>query len=171
MCRYVYQKAYIEFFVSPEKFKTLQAAISKQPSLTYMAVTSKGDYHSNQASASVNAVTWGVFPGSEIVQPTVVDQESFLVWKVCASPTCFSGPLDHCVCAKLEHQQLALRPYACVGIQDEAFSLWETEWASIYKDGSTGHQIIQNIVDCWYLVSVVENDYIKGDLFRVFSTS
>ena len=84
VCRYVYQKAYVEFFVSPEKFKTLQAAISKQPSLTYMAVTSKGDYHSNQASASVNAVTWGVFPGSEIVQPTVVDQQSFLVWKVCA---------------------------------------------------------------------------------------
>ena len=78
----MYQKAYVEFFVSPEKFTTLQAAISKQPSLTYMAVTSKGDYNSNQASASVNAVTWGVFPGSEIVQPTVVDQESFLVWKV-----------------------------------------------------------------------------------------
>ena len=35
----------------------------------------------------------------------------------------------------------------------------------------TGHRIIQNIVDCWYLVSVVENDYIKGDLFRVFNTA
>jgi methylenetetrahydrofolate reductase (NADPH) len=82
----VYQKAYVEFFVSPEKFTSLQAAISKQTSLTYMAVTSKGDYKSNQASASVNAVTWGVFPGSEIVQPTVVDQESFLVWKVSLHP-------------------------------------------------------------------------------------
>ena len=77
--------------MSPEKFKTLQAAISKQPSLTYMAVTSKGDYHSNQASASVNAVTWGVFPGSEIVQPTVVDQESFLVWKVRKVSICLSS--------------------------------------------------------------------------------
>jgi methylenetetrahydrofolate reductase (NADPH) len=26
-------------------------------------------------------VTWGVFPGREIIQPTVVDPESFLVWK------------------------------------------------------------------------------------------
>lgn len=56
-------------------------------------------------------------------------------------------------------------------MQDEAFSLWQTEWASLYDAGSTGHQIIQNIIDYWYLVSVVENDYINGDLFRVFSSS
>lgn len=47
-----------------------------------MAVNSAGDFHSNQDSTSVNAVTWGVFPGKEIIQPTVVDQDSFLVWKV-----------------------------------------------------------------------------------------
>ena len=29
-----------------------------------------------------NAVTWGVFPGKEIIQPTVVDPISFLSWKV-----------------------------------------------------------------------------------------
>jgi methylenetetrahydrofolate reductase (NADPH) len=31
---------------------------------------------------AVNAVTWGVFPGREIVQPTVVDPTSFPAWKV-----------------------------------------------------------------------------------------
>ena len=30
------------------------------------------------------AVTWGVFPGKEIIQPTVVDPVSFQIWKVCA---------------------------------------------------------------------------------------
>lgn len=29
-----------------------------------------------------NAVTWGIFPGREIVQPTVVDPVSFMYWKV-----------------------------------------------------------------------------------------
>lgn len=29
----------------------------------------------------VNALTWGVFPGREIVQPTVVDPASFRTWK------------------------------------------------------------------------------------------
>ena len=28
------------------------------------------------------AVTWGVFPGKEIIQPTVVDPVSFHFWKV-----------------------------------------------------------------------------------------
>lgn len=40
-----------------------------------------------QESAAANAVTWGVFPGKEVVQPTVVDQQSFLVWKVCCRLT------------------------------------------------------------------------------------
>ena len=31
---------------------------------------------------SSNAVTWGVFPGSEIIQPTVVDPLAFQSWKV-----------------------------------------------------------------------------------------
>ncbi len=29
----------------------------------------------------MNAVTWGVFPEKEIVQPTIVDASSFRVWK------------------------------------------------------------------------------------------
>ena len=29
-----------------------------------------------------NAVTWGVFPSSEIIQPTVVDAQAFMAWKV-----------------------------------------------------------------------------------------
>ncbi len=37
---------------------------------------------SNSDSAQSIAVTWGVFPGKEIVQPTVVDPVSFNIWKV-----------------------------------------------------------------------------------------
>jgi hypothetical protein len=29
-----------------------------------------------------NAVTWGVFPGHEIEQSTIIDKESFMAWKV-----------------------------------------------------------------------------------------
>ena len=29
-----------------------------------------------------NAVTWGVFPNQEIIQSTIIEQESFLTWKV-----------------------------------------------------------------------------------------
>ena len=29
----------------------------------------------------VNAVTWGIFPNREVIQPTVVDQKAFRMWK------------------------------------------------------------------------------------------
>ena len=35
----------------------------------------------NNAEACI-AVTWGVFSGSEIIQPTVVDPVTFHLWKV-----------------------------------------------------------------------------------------
>ena len=31
---------------------------------------------------AANTVTWGVFPGKEIVQPTIIEEVSFLAWKV-----------------------------------------------------------------------------------------
>jgi methylenetetrahydrofolate reductase (NADPH) len=36
---------------------------------------------SNTEGGSPNAVTWGVFPGKEILQPTIVETNSFLAWK------------------------------------------------------------------------------------------
>lgn len=42
----------------------------------------------NAADMRPNAVTWGIFPGREIVQPTVVDPVSFMFWKV----SCWKRP-------------------------------------------------------------------------------
>lgn len=46
-----------------------------------MAVNKVGNWISNTKKTDVNAVTWGVFPAMEIIQPTVVDPGSFMVWK------------------------------------------------------------------------------------------
>ncbi len=35
----------------------------------------------NSPTDSAIALTWGVFPGREIVQPTILDPSSFLAWK------------------------------------------------------------------------------------------
>lgn len=78
---YVYQKAYVEFFCSREKLDGLVDKCKAFPSLTYMAVNKEGSWISNVGQTNVNAVTWGVFPAKEIIQPTVVDPSSFLVWK------------------------------------------------------------------------------------------
>ena len=78
------------------------------------------------------AVTWGVFPGKEILQPTVVDPISFNFWK------------------------------------DEAFALWKEQWQSLYEEGSTSYNILQDIIDNYYLVNLVDNDFIKfTSLFKI----
>jgi methylenetetrahydrofolate reductase (NADPH) len=33
-------------------------------------------------AGQVDAVTWGVFPGKEIAQSTIIEEESFKAWRV-----------------------------------------------------------------------------------------
>ena len=50
-------------------------------------------------------------------------------------------------------------------MQDEAFALWKTQWQSIYARDSEGWQTIQQLHDSFWLICLVDNDYIGGDLF------
>ncbi|EDV24348.1 uncharacterized protein TRIADDRAFT_26971 [Trichoplax adhaerens] len=79
---YVYQKAYLEFFISAERFKTLLEVLPNFPMINYHALDlSESINVSNSDHHQPIAVTWGVFPGREILQPTVVDPTSFSYWK------------------------------------------------------------------------------------------
>ena len=75
------KQAYLEFFVSPELLSPLIRRIERDPRITYYAVNKQGDLRTNTHSEGPNAVTWGVFPGKEIVQPTIVEAVSFIAWK------------------------------------------------------------------------------------------
>lgn len=78
---YVYQKAYLEIFVHPDLLLAFVTKVEQDPANTYYAVNKQGDLKTNTKSDGPNAVTWGVFPGKEIVQPTIVEAISFLAWK------------------------------------------------------------------------------------------
>lgn len=127
----VYQKAYVECFAAPELLDKLLKAAEKYPTLTIHAINRKGDIKCNKLPA-VNAVTWGIFPDTEVLQPTVVDPESLKAWK------------------------------------DEAFTLWSSLWASIYPVESRSHHLLIDMIDTYYLVTIVDNNYIDGDVFAVF---
>ncbi|KAL6066042.1 Methylenetetrahydrofolate reductase [Balamuthia mandrillaris] len=136
---YVYQKAYVEFFTSPENLELFLREASKHPSLSYHCVNMKGESicHSGRNDKDKSytvAVTWGVFPGKEIIQPTVVDTNTFLVWK------------------------------------DEAFALWDSQWASLYEPGSPSQQLIAGLRDSHYLVHIVDNNFVSGDIFKIFDS-
>ncbi|GAA6016781.1 hypothetical protein JCM11491_001805 [Sporobolomyces phaffii] len=77
---YVYQKAYLEFFCPPEHVESLLSILDETPSITYHCVDKSGEFRSNTVPGP-NAVTWGVFPGAEVIQPTIVDSTAFQAWK------------------------------------------------------------------------------------------
>lgn len=78
---YVYQKAYLELLIPPELFEQILPRLHSHPDFSYYAISKSGTLQSNVTSEGPNAVTWGVFPGKEIVQPTIVESISFLAWK------------------------------------------------------------------------------------------
>jgi len=128
---FVYQKAYLEFFTSPDNFQKLKTLFPKYPSLDYQAVSATVEPCGNLSG--VAAVTWGVWPGSEIKQPTVVDPLVFSnIWK------------------------------------NEAFALWISQWASLYEKGSESNKVITNIADTYFLVTIIENNYVNGNIFAIF---
>jgi methylenetetrahydrofolate reductase (NADPH) len=88
---YVYQKAYMEFFASPESFDSLITHIERDPGISYYVINKRGDLRTNTTSDGPNAVTWGVFPGKEVVQPTIVEAISFMAWKVLQFHTSATG--------------------------------------------------------------------------------
>jgi len=76
-------QAYLEFFASSGFVQELKEVLRSYPLVNYHLVNHDGsEACTNCDPLHPIAVTWGVFPGKEIVQPTVVDSVSFNIWKV-----------------------------------------------------------------------------------------
>jgi len=52
--------------------------------------------------------------------------------------------------------------------KDEAFALWTSQWASLYEEGTESRKLITNIAETYYLVTIIENNYINGNIFAIF---
>ncbi|KIW55623.1 methylenetetrahydrofolate reductase [Exophiala xenobiotica] len=78
---WVYQKAYLELLVFPSMIETVIERLNANKNLTYYAVNNQGKLLTNAKDEGPNAVTWGIFPNREVVQPTIVETVSFLAWK------------------------------------------------------------------------------------------
>lgn len=89
---FVFQKAFVEFFCPADDWKRLHEKLSKpemKSSIWFYAANAAGDFLSSDFSggldlevkeAGTNAVTWGVFPGKEIITPTIIEEVSFRAW-------------------------------------------------------------------------------------------
>ncbi|ODV94260.1 hypothetical protein PACTADRAFT_45076 [Pachysolen tannophilus NRRL Y-2460] len=78
---FVYQKAFVELFISKDYFQNvLKPKLDGNKNVSYFYADSKNNFKSSLESSSKNAVTWGVFPDREIVQTTIIEDESFKAW-------------------------------------------------------------------------------------------
>lgn len=68
--------------MNPDLLSLLLAHVERDSNMTYYVINKRGDLRTNTHSDGPNAVTWGVFPGKEIIQPTIVEAVSFMAWKV-----------------------------------------------------------------------------------------
>ncbi|KAL4401820.1 methylenetetrahydrofolate reductase 1 [Malassezia pachydermatis] len=80
---YIFQKAFVELFLSEADKQALVAAIaaSDEP-VTYFAGTcDPASFETNVEGTGLNTVTWGVFPGREVAQSTIIEEASFRAWR------------------------------------------------------------------------------------------
>ncbi len=74
----MFQKAYLEFFTSEDTVIALLQVMKRYPSVNFQVISSDASFNcTNLSKLQPNAVTWGVFPGCEVKQPTIVDPISF----------------------------------------------------------------------------------------------
>lgn len=80
---YVFQKSFVEFFAEKKDVEALEDRIKSKGGgwVDFFAANSEGDLRTNVPVGGRNAVTWGVFPGHEIAQSTIIERDSFLSWK------------------------------------------------------------------------------------------
>lgn len=88
---YVFQKAFVEFFCTYEDVRRIEENAkkletqSRRRKVTFYAGNMASESKSlitNMQEGDANAVTWGIFPGKEIVTTTLIEEMSFTAWKV-----------------------------------------------------------------------------------------
>lgn len=98
---FVFQKAFVEFFCSKDHWEeNLRPKLLNIPTedLSWMKTDARSVFESSDTvnrrrrdskrvsstqqpgKGGINAVTWGVFRGKEIVTPTIIEAESFIAW-------------------------------------------------------------------------------------------
>lgn len=80
---YIFQKAFVELFLTQEDKEALVAAIQRSARpVTYFAGTcDPASMETNVQKQGLNTVTWGVFPGKEVAQSTIIEEASFRAWR------------------------------------------------------------------------------------------
>lgn len=91
----MYQKAFVEFFLDEAELEMFEKRAQEEERIRkekgegeeglikwFAGKRESEVIRSNVGKGDVNAVTWGVFGGKEIVTTTMIEEMSFKAWKV-----------------------------------------------------------------------------------------
>ncbi|XP_055388622.1 methylenetetrahydrofolate reductase (NADPH)-like [Condylostylus longicornis] len=133
---FVFQKSYIEFFCSPDLWNRIHSYLTTD----YKSQSLSFMALNQSGQMTTNVQTFGGKSGVNAVTWGVFPNAEI------RQPTIVD--LDSFNAWKAE-----------------AFQLWQVEWASIYDEGSPSRVLIDQICNSWYLVNIVDNNFLSGDLF------
>ena len=161
---YIYQKAYVECFLSPMNLRRLMRVAEAHPSIMFVASDVSGNRY----------IKWTGLVDSNV--PSVADVTGTATGncRVAGARTGRHGGGATAVTWGVfpDHevkQPTIVDPAAFMAWKDEAFALWRTIWASAYEDDSPTQALLYNMHDTYFLLSVVDNDYVAGDIWRLFA--
>lgn len=79
----LYQKAFVELFIHKQQWELeLKPKIQRNGAkFSYYLGDSTGLFETNLEPQSSSVVTWGVFPNSQVLQTTIIEEESFKAWR------------------------------------------------------------------------------------------
>lgn len=153
---YIYQKAFVEFWVEEEEVVELARRIEQRKAETgvreltfYAAGRGKDQWLTNMDKGDANAVTWGIFAGKEIITTTLIEEMSFKSWKV---------------------SSLALSWVRLNIPQEEASSIWN-EWEQLYPPKSDTRKLLKDLGEKRWLLSIVHHDFKRPDALWDFLLS
>lgn len=81
---FVFQKAFVELFLPSASWTSLRKLLLGNGYISFLAMNAAGEFESSDkdsgSGTGTNAVTWGAFPGKEIITPTIIEEVSFRAW-------------------------------------------------------------------------------------------
>ncbi|KIN04560.1 hypothetical protein OIDMADRAFT_191693 [Oidiodendron maius Zn] len=145
---FVFQKAFVELFLPSKDWKVLHAKLTAPgvaEDVGWYASNSKGDFLSGDANSGVDeeaegtthAVTWGAFPGKEIITPTIIEEVSFRAWTEEA--------------------------FAIWAEWARVYSLRGRPDPEIAERARSSKELIENVMEDVWLVNVIHHRYIEKD--------
>jgi len=129
-------------FIDQSIVQSLCTFLDNYPSISYQAVNKSGVKYQNVSDEEVNAVTWGVFKGREIIQPTVVDATAFMIWKE-------------------EALNIFSNTWALI------YKASKNDKGEEIAGDDASYEFMQKCSENLFVVNIVENDYVGGNLTEV----